>query len=206
MKKLKNQYSVTDKFILLYWLLRTKLINKNVRLFRFPIVIRGRKYIDFGMSLTTGVGCRFDCFSSKQTDEKTLVFGNNIQLNDYVHIVAMNKVKIGDNVLMASHVFISDNSHGSYKGDEQDSDPRIPPVEREYKSSPVTIGQNTWIGEGVVIMPGVSIGEGCVIGAHSIVNRDIPNYTVAVGAPIRIIKEYDFEAKSWIKINSKENV
>lgn len=202
MIQVKNNYSLVEKCKLAYWLLKTKLIDKRGRLFRFPIVIRGRKYIDFGMSLTTGVGCRFDCFPGIDSAAKKLVFGKNVQINDYVHIVAMEKVTIGDDVLMASHVFISDNSHGSYKGDELDSDPRVPPIQREYRTSPVTIGKSSWIGEGVIIMPGVSIGEGCVIGAHSIVNRDIPNYTVAVGTPIRLIKRYDFNTRRWMKIDS----
>ena len=169
-------------------------------MFRFPIVIRGRKYIDFGLSLTTGVGCRFDCFSGITPTSKKLVFGSNVQLNDYVHIVAMDSVKIGDNVLMASHIFISDNSHGSYKGDENDTNPNIPPIQREYATAPVSIGDNTWIGEGVVIMPGVTIGKGCVIGAHSIVNKSIPDYTVAVGSPAKVVKKFDFETNKWQKV------
>lgn len=104
---------------------------------------------------------------------------------------------------MASHIFISDNSHGSYAGDEQDSSPNIPPTERHYSTAPVTIGDNCWIGEGSIIMPGVTIGEGCVIGAHSVVNKDIPPYTIAVGSPAHVVKKWNPEKKRWIKIDSK---
>ena len=85
----------------------------------------------------------------------------------------MDSVKIGDNVLMASHIFISDNSHGSYKGDENDTNPNVPSIKRKYATAPVSIGDNTWIGEGKVIMLGVTIGNGCVVGVHSIVNKSI---------------------------------
>lgn len=199
MNTIGNKYSISDKIQLAYWLLRTKLIERRARLFRFPIVIRGRKYIDFGERLTTGTGCRFDVFGSN-TNNTVVHFGKNVQLNDYVHIVAMNSVTIGDNVLMASHVFISDNSHGSYKGDENDSSPEIPPVERHYLTAPVKIEKNCWIGEGTIIMPGVTIGEGCVIGAHSIVNKSIPPYAIAAGSPAKVLKIWDAEKKRWIKI------
>ncbi len=200
MVKIKNHYSFVEKCQLALFVLRTKRLDKRARLFRFPIIIRGRKYIDFGYSLTTGVGCRFDCFPGNESSKKKLVFGRDVQINDYVHIVAMDNVKIGDNVLMASHVFISDNSHGSYKGDERDTSPMIPPTERKYATAPVVIGNNTWIGEGVIIMPGVTVGEGCVIGAHSIVSKDIPDYTIAVGSPANIIKRFDFTDNRWKKV------
>ena len=127
-------------------------------------------------------------------------FGEDCQINDYVHIVAMENISIGNNVLMASHVFISDNSHGSYKCDFRDSDPRIPPTERAYATSPIKIGNNVWIGEGVMIMPGVTIGDGCVIGAHSIVSKSIPNNSIAVGTPAKVVKQYNFNTKHWEKV------
>lgn len=197
---IKNKYSLTDKLLLVWWLLRTKLIDRKTRLFRFPIIIRGRENIDFGERLTTGVGCRLEGFDGINPNEIKLHFGKNVQINDYVHIVAMDNITIGDNVLMASHVFISDNSHGSYKGDYRDSSPEIPPTERQYSTSPIKIGKNCWIGEGVVIMPGVEIGAGCVIGAHSIVNKNIPPKTIAVGAPANVVKIWDDENHRWKKV------
>ena len=200
MGKLQNKYSLLGKIQLAYFLIRTKFIDRKVRLFRFPLVIRGRKYIDFGDKLTTGVGCRFDCFPGEKPDSVKVRFGSNVQLNDYVHIVGMESIEIGDNVLMASHIFISDNSHGAYRCNFLDSNPDVPPAEREYVTAPVKIGNNVWIGEGVCIMPGVTIGNGCVIGAHSIVSKNIPDYTIAVGTPARVIKKYNFETKHWERI------
>lgn len=62
------------------------------------------------------------------------------------------------------------------------------------------IGKNCWIGEGVIIMPGVAIGDGCVIGAHSIVKNSIPEASIAVGSPAKVVKRYSFEQKKWIKV------
>jgi len=153
--------------------------------------------MDLGVNLTTGVGCRLEAFSDGRT--KRIVFGSNVQINDYVHISAMEQVRIGNNVLMASHIYISDNSHGFYKGEEQSS-PEEPPILRSYHVAPVEIGDNVWIGEGVVIMPGVTIGRGCIIGANSTVTKSIPPYCIAVGQPARVIKEYDFSINKWIPV------
>ena len=198
-KTIRNSYSIKEVIQIGLCLIRTKICCFNAKLFCYPFDLRGKRFVDFGKNLSIGRGCRFAVFNNEK-DEKTLIFGNNIQLNDYVHIVAMNKVTIGDNVLMASHIFISDNSHGSYKGDINDSDPTVPPIRRDYPTNPISIGANTWIGERVMIMPGTTIGEGCVVGAHSIVRGEIPAYTIAVGNPAKVIKRFNFVTKHWEKI------
>ena len=198
-QSIRNYYSIQDCFRLGIWLIRTKLCCRNARMFNFPFDLRGKKYVDFGKQLSIGRGCRFDVFNNEK-DIKTLVFGSNVQLNDYVHIVAMEKITIGNNVLMASHIFISDNSHGSYKGDENDSSPTIPPTNRDYPTSSIHIGDNSWICDGVMIMPGSRIGKGCIIGAHSIVRGEIPDFSIAAGNPAKVIKKYNFEKKRWEKI------
>lgn len=199
MEKVTNEYSFFDKIRLAIWVLRSKIISRNIRIIRFPIDIRGHKYIDFGQRLTTGRNCRMDVFDS-QGRGKSLVFGNDVQLNDNVHIVCEDSIKIGNNVLMASHIFISDCSHGSYKGDDNDTPPDIPPAKRPLPSYPITIGDNVWIGEGVIIMPGTTIGEGCVIGAHSVVSKDIPAYSIAIGTPAKAVKKYNFVTKHWERV------
>lgn len=197
---LTNKYSFVDKLQLAWWLLRTKLQVPSARLIRRPFVVRGKKLVAYGLGLTTGVGCRLEAFTVNDDKHNRIVFGNNVQINDYVHISAIEKVDIGDNVLMASHVYISDNSHGQYKGVEGDTAPSVPPIKRPYFVAPVKIGNNVWLGEGVIVMPGVTIGDGCVIGAHSIVNKDIPANTVAVGSPAKIVKKYNENLKVWEKV------
>lgn len=194
-----RQYSCSYIVKLVYWAMRSKLISINARLIRFPFDIRGKQYIDLGNRLTTGVGCRLEAYAKSGDNTTKIIFGNNVQINDYVHIVAMKQVFLGDNVLIASHVYISDNSHGCYKGCSDDTPPVTPPMKRPYFISPIKIGSNVWIGEGVIIMPGVTIGDGVVIGAHSIVNSDIPANCIAVGAPARIIKKYDFSKETWCR-------
>ena len=195
-----NKYSLKDKIQIAWWLLRTKIQVPSARLIRYPFVVRGGGYVDYGRQLTTGVGCRIEAFRMNDSKHKRIIFGNDVQINDYVHISAIEKVYIGNNVLMASHVYISDNSHGYYDGSHCDSSPLIPPKDRAYKVEPVKIGDNVWLGEGVIVMPGVEVGNGCVIGAHSIVNKSIPSNCIAVGSPAKVIKKYSQQTGKWEKI------
>lgn len=197
---IKNNYSISDYIKLLIFVIRSRLISSKIRIVRFPIEIRGKKWINFGTNLTTGYWCRLEAFKLGEDSHGQISFGRNVQLNDFVHISSIRSVKIGDNVLIASHVYISDNSHGSYRGDERDSLPDTPPSSREYNVAPVTIGNNVWIGEGVIVMCGVTIGDGCVIGAHSVVNRSIPENCIAVGSPVRIVKQFNNHTKHWEKV------
>ena len=101
---MKNEYSIYSKFKLFIWLIRTKIIAYQARIIRFPLGIRGRKYIDMGRRLTTGVGCRLEAFS--EDGKKKMFFGSDVQINDYVHINAMCKVKIGKKKKKARCVWI----------------------------------------------------------------------------------------------------
>lgn len=170
----------------------------SARLIRFPIDIRGKKGIDFGKKLTTGYHCRLESFCER--GKKSLIFGNNIQINDFVHVAALKEVRIADNVLIASKVFITDLEHGSYCGNEDDSFPESIVKERPLSAKPVCIKENVWIGEHVSILPGVTIGENSIIGANSIVTKNIPANSIAVGSPAKIIKQYNFETKKWERI------
>ena len=179
-------------------LIFSKISFPTSRIIRYPWYIRGSRNIDFGTHLTTGVGLRIDALDGSDTNKIKVKFGKRVQLNDYVHIAAINSVVIGDDVLIASKVFISDHNHGSYSGLVH-SDPRVVPQDRVLYGKPVKIENNVWIGESVSIMPGIVIGEGSIIGAGSVVSKSIPPYSIAVGSPAKVVKEYDFNTKKWIR-------
>jgi acetyltransferase-like isoleucine patch superfamily enzyme len=126
-----------------------------------------------------------------------IIIGNNVSVVDFVHIGATNRVEIGDNVLMGSHIYISDHNHGVYRGKNQ-TDPHVPPIQRHVSNDQkVIVGENVWIGELVSILPGVTIGQGSIIGANSVVAKDIPPFSLAVGAPAKVTKEFNFDKQVW---------
>ena len=195
-----GKYSIFQIFCLIFYKVRGWFIFKNARLIRFPFRVRGKQYIKIGKGFTTGFNCRIDALNINNFGEKYLIeIGENVEINDEVHIGATQKIIIEDNVLIASKVYISDHNHGSYKGDEQDS-PMSIPKERKIYSSPIKIEKNVWIGELCCILQGVTIGEGSIIGAMSVVTKDIPPYTIAVGSPAKLIKRYNFKTKKWDKL------
>ena len=192
---MRNEYTMSETIKLFYSLVITKLFYRNARLIRQPFYIRGKSSMELGEKLTTGYNCRFDLPGN---NKKTLFLGNNCEMGDNVHLVAYEKLIIGNNVLMASKIFISDTNHGDYSGDEQSS-PSSSPNSRPLITKPVAIGDNVWIGENVCVLPGVTIGTGSIIGANSVVNKDIPANSIAVGAPAKVVKKYDSVKASWVK-------
>ena len=162
-------------------------------------VILGLQHMSIGTSFRAGIFLRLEACENYETQTFTprIVIKDNVELNDFVHIGAANYVEIGNNVLMASKVYISDHNHGFYSGDEQ-SDPEMPPSRRLLDAHrKVIIGDNVWLGEFVSVLPGVTIGKGSIIGANSVVSRDIPPYSIAVGTPARVVKQYDPVGKRW---------
>ena len=173
----------------------TKGLFPGARLVRRPVFLRGRRHAQFGRGLTTGYSCRFDLGGGSSTGI-TLTVGRNCHLGDNVHIVATERVTIGDNCLMASKIFISDTSHGSYQGDVQSS-PDTAPNSRPLHARPVAIGANVWIGENVCVLPGVSIGDGAIINANAVVTKDVPPASIVAGIPARVVKHWDEGSKKW---------
>ena len=178
----------------------TRLFFPGARLIRLPFDIRNRNNISIGKNFTTGFGCRIEAFPLTVKDHICISIGENVQINDYVHIAASESVKIGNNVLMASKIFITDISHGSYGTDGLHDSPVTIPKDRSLTTRPVEIGDNVWIGEFVSILPGVTIGEGSVIGTMSVVSKSIPPNCIAVGSPAKVIKQYDFNSQKWVKV------
>lgn len=174
----------------------TRLFYSNARLIRRPIYVRGRSSMKLGDGLTTGVNVRLDAFASRGSPP-VLHIGRHVQLNDSVHIAAIEQVVIGDYTLIASRVFISDHNHGNYQVQDAASTPKTPPANRPLSSQPVHIGCNVWIGEQVCILPGVTIGDGAIVGANSVVTRDIPPNSIAVGNPARVIRVFDALTQTW---------
>ena len=190
------RYSPTETARSAYALALTKLTFPGARLVRRPVYLRGRRHLRLAPGLTTGYRCRFDLGGGTE-EGITLTIGRDCSLGDSVQIVASDSVRIGDNCLMASNIFISDTTHGSYQGEGQ-SRPDSPPNDRPLGSRPVVIGDNVWIGENVCILPGVSLGDGCIVNASSVVTKSFPAGCMLAGTPARVIKRWSEEQQEWL--------
>ena len=124
----------------------------------------------------------------KQEFTPYISIGNNCKIGEFFHITACNRITIGDGLLTGRFVLISDNSHG----DLNLSGLSIPPKDRPLVSKgEIVIGNNVWLGDKVTILGGVHIGDNVIIGANSVVTKDIPSNTMAAGIPAKVIKTCD---------------
>lgn len=120
------------------------------------------------------IGLNHRCIISTMTQDAQLTIGDNLGMSSS-SITCFKKIEIGNNVRVGANCVIAD-------GDFHLDDPRV------GAPKPVTIEDNVWLGYGVIVMKGVTIGENSIIGMNSIVTRDIPANSIAAGAPAKVIK------------------
>lgn len=119
------------------------------------------------------------------------VIGKNCSIGNRFSVLTADKVVIKESNLIASDVLIAAENHGT-DPEKADSYASI-----KLTSRPVTIEEGCWIGEKVIVLPEVNIGKGSIIGAGSVVTKSIPEYSIAVGNPARVIKQWDENCKQW---------
>lgn len=167
--------------------------GKNTLLYP-PFRLDGSDNISIGSDTVIQSGSWVYCCP---IDEKVkgLIIGSGCVFGYNNHITAVYDVVIEDNVLTANNVYISDNQH-SYENID------IPIMDQpiNFKKN-VMIGQGSWIGENVSII-GASVGRNCVIGANSVVTHNIPDYSVAVGAPALVIRQFNHTTQKWVNVKN----
>lgn len=165
----------------------------------FDFIRKIRGYIvSSGMRTNIGRGCVIKNveFSDGVTiedyvriiGEKKIFIGKNVYINCYTMI--SGEITIADNVLVSQFVNIWGRSHRFEEKNKLiwDQHGMHGVTDQGYREAPVIIGHGAWIGPHVTVVRGVTIGEGAVIGANSVVTKDIPEYTVCYGIPARVIK------------------
>ncbi len=210
-----SKHFLADPWLWALWLLvrRTASVLKSAylgwlfgapRLYLGPSCrISGSRFIHFGSNLHAQGNLWLHAISAynQQRFEPRIAIGNHVSFSERVHITCIEKIEIGDRVLVGSGVFIGDHHHGSYRGSQQ-SHPDTGPIYRPLGGGgPVSIGDDVWIGDNAVILGPVSIGRGSIIGANSVVCRDIPERTIAAGAPARPVKRFSEATSQWERIH-----
>ena len=133
----------------------------------------------------------------KKSKEILLFLGDHVIISEGCFISACNRLVIEENVGVSPNVMIIDNSRVL-------GNVGLPSKEQDLKIGYVHIGADSWIAYGACILPNVTIGKHCIIGALSVVNKDIPPYSLAVGSPAKVVKRYDFDRGEWVKVSESE--
>ncbi len=144
-----------------------------------PLEVYGPKHVSLGRNVHVGPGSWF----YTANEYARLEIGDGTRMSGLCVLSAADRVTLGRDVLLGRNVYIADHSHGVELAD-------VPVYEQELERiEPVVIGDRAWLGQNVVILPGVTVGAGAVVGANSVVSVDVPPRTVVVGAPARVVRE-----------------
>jgi acetyltransferase-like isoleucine patch superfamily enzyme len=168
--------------------------------------IHGARFVRFGSNLYAQGHLWMEAINTYNDQHflPDIEIGHHVSFSERVHITCIEKIRIGNGVLVGSGVYIGDHHHGAYRGSQQ-SHPDTPPIHRPLAGGgPVIIQDNVWIGDNVVIVGPVTIGRGSIIGANSVVRGDIPDRTIAAGAPARAIKKFNDATGQWERIREDD--
>src|SRR5271169_5149050 len=149
-----------------------------------PFRLAGEHRISVGDDVFIGPGSWLQTLQEGADRSVAIVLGDGTSIAGACVISAVKQVILEEKVLLARNVYISDHTH-------RHIDTQLPILCQGLdKILPVRVKKGAWLGQNVVVCPGVTIGKGAVIGANSVVTRDVPDFAVAAGAPARVVKIY----------------
>ena len=160
---------------------KRSLIRRNIRFDVMPF-----------NKFSIGQDSTIEDFSTINNGVGNIIIGDRTRIG--IGNVLIGPVTVGSDVMFAQNVILSGLNHGF-------EDISIPPSNQPITTSPIVIEDEVWIGANATITAGVTIGKHSVIGSGSVVTKNVPPYSVAVGNPARVIKKYNSENKSWDKIS-----
>jgi acetyltransferase-like isoleucine patch superfamily enzyme len=162
---------------------RKAIIRWNVRLDLFPF-----------KQFNVGPHCIIEDYTMIANACGDVIMGEKVLVG--IGTKLTGPITLGNNILLAQNVLMSGLNHDF-------SDPSVPIVFQGYSVAEIVVEDGVWIGAGAIVTPGIHIGRNSVVGAGSIVTKDVPPYSVVVGNPARVVKQYDFELKKWVKVSEK---
>jgi len=172
------RHTISDKF---------KHLGTNFKI-KLDTQFHNCQYISIGNNFSADYRVKIDAWDKYAGESfvPEIIIGNNVSLNTDCYISSINRILIGDGVMMGRNVFITDHTHGKTKLYD------AAPAKRElYSKGGICIGNNVLIGSNVCIMPGVAIGDNCIIGANSVVTRSFGDNVCIVGTPGRVCKNLE---------------
>lgn len=157
---------------------------------QLPVRLSGEARISVGDDVFVGAGSWLQVVGDSGRDEKSIAIeiGSGTSIAGSCVLSAATRIRLGRSVLLARNVYIADHMH-AYE------DVGVPVLDQGFtRIAPIEIDDGAWLGQNVVITPGVRIGRGAVVGANSVVGMNVPDFAVAVGAPARVVRQLDADA------------
>lgn len=177
------------------------IVMGNDTFMKKPKEVNGGHYISIENNTSIGHSAWLGAYDNYLSQNFTphINIGKNVHIGNYACITAIDEIQIEDGCLFSEYVYISDHYHGI------DPSLEIEPAKQPlFSKGKVFIGKNTFIGYRVTILSGVSLGRNCIVGAHSVVNKSFPDYSMIAGIPAKLIKKYSFENRCWVDVNKKD--
>lgn len=179
--------------------------NLNIEL---PRRLINPEYMFFGNNISLGPGTfllaltHYPTISMRQSQEHQttqnfspkISIGNRVTSTANLQIAAAKEVTIEDDVMFASNIHINDASHGYETANEPYKCQSLSGID------PILIKRGCWIGQNVIVLPGVTIGEFTIVGANSIVTKSLPDRCIAVGTSAKVIKKWDETTHKWFAV------
>jgi acetyltransferase-like isoleucine patch superfamily enzyme len=179
-----------------------KRVGKNCHL-AWPVYLLGPERITLGDNVRFAPSGRIFTLAGYAGElfdpPGEMIIGDNTSIGHYCHITAARKITIGKGVMIANSCFVADGVH-EYKDISL-------PIGRNPLLRPgeVYIGDESWLGEHACISGNVHMGRHCILGTNAVLMKSIPDYSVAVGAPARVVKRYDSESNTWRRTDADGN-
>ncbi|MBV5277926.1 MAG: acyltransferase [Campylobacteraceae bacterium] len=186
----------------IFWILRGLLYKLFFGRYGFlsyigkPVYIGNFKRIFIGTRVRIFPGARIEVADQRSS----IVFEDNISIGQSLHIISggEQELRIGKNTTFSANVFVTNIDHNYNEINKHI-------LEQPLEHAKTQIGENCFIGYGVVIQAGTVLGKQCIVGANAVVRGHFPDYSVIVGIPAKIVKRYDIDTLQWRKTDSKGN-
>jgi acetyltransferase-like isoleucine patch superfamily enzyme len=159
-----------------------------------PMLVSNPRFIHIGHNVSIRQGARIEVICSNNKRTPALTIGNNVNIEQNVHLVCHSKLIIGNDVSITGNCAIVDVTHPYLNI----HDPKKIGDRILDEDSFVEIGDGSFLGFGTLVLPNVRVGKYCVIGAHSVVTKDVPDYCVVAGNPAKILRRYDKTLGEWV--------
>lgn len=160
----------------------------------YPAVLSGNDRTHIGKNVTILKNARIQNYTDKVPDMDGIYIEDDCYIGFGVSLLNAGKIRIGKGTIIAANVLISSENHGMNPEDP------VSYADQALTAKDVSVGEGCWLAQNVCILAGVTVGDKSVIGAGSIVTKDIPPYCIAAGNPARVIKTYNFDTHQWERV------